>query len=177
MDTYEKKYKEALEWARKVMQGKVGFVLDEVLEKFPELKESEDEKIISDAEVWLDTLCDYLKDSSSAYIPNVRVVISNLKSLKDRVKSQPKQEWSKKDESMRTRCIGILGKCYMGELPTKVEEELNWLKSLNPQSQWKPSDEQMSILWDALCTLKHENYKHLEIVKSLYQDLKKLRKE
>ena len=42
---YEKKYKEALEWARKVMQGKVGFVLDEVLEKFPELKESEDEKI------------------------------------------------------------------------------------------------------------------------------------
>ena len=43
---YEKKYKEALEWARKVMQGKVGFVLDEVLEKFPELKESEDEKMI-----------------------------------------------------------------------------------------------------------------------------------
>ena len=42
---YEKKYKEALEWARKVMQGKVGFVLDEGLEKFPELKESEDEKI------------------------------------------------------------------------------------------------------------------------------------
>lgn len=42
---YEKKYKEALEWARKVMQGKVGFVLDEVLEKFPELQESEDEEI------------------------------------------------------------------------------------------------------------------------------------
>lgn len=45
---YEKKYKEALEWARKVIQGKVGFVLDEVLEKFPELKEnkeSEDERI------------------------------------------------------------------------------------------------------------------------------------
>ena len=44
MDNYEKKYKEALEWARKVMQGKIGFVLDDVLEKFPELKESEDEK-------------------------------------------------------------------------------------------------------------------------------------
>lgn len=42
---YEKKYKEALEWARKVIQGKTGFVLDEVLEKFPELKESEDERI------------------------------------------------------------------------------------------------------------------------------------
>lgn len=42
---YEKKYKNALEWARKVMQGKVGFVRDEVLELFPELKESEDERI------------------------------------------------------------------------------------------------------------------------------------
>ena len=42
---YEKKYKEALEWARKVIQGKVGFVLDEVLEKFPELKERDNERI------------------------------------------------------------------------------------------------------------------------------------
>ena len=36
--------------------------------------------------------------------------------------------WSEEDESMRIRCIGILSKCYMGELPTEVEEELNWLK-------------------------------------------------
>ena len=38
--------------------------------------------------------------------------------------------WSDEDEYMHIRCIGILAKCYMGELPTKVEEELNWLKSL-----------------------------------------------
>ena len=46
MDNYEKKYKNALEWARKVMQGKVGFVLDDVLEVFPELKESGDERMV-----------------------------------------------------------------------------------------------------------------------------------
>ena len=61
------------------------------LEK-PTAWSEEDENTISEAEVWLDTLCDYLKDSSSAYIPNVRVVISNLKSLKDRVQPQHKQE-------------------------------------------------------------------------------------
>ena len=42
---YEKKYKNALEWARQVMNGETGFIRKEVEEIFPELKESEDEKI------------------------------------------------------------------------------------------------------------------------------------
>ena len=42
---YEKKYKNALEWARKVMNGETGFIRKEVEEVFPELKESEDERI------------------------------------------------------------------------------------------------------------------------------------
>lgn len=48
----------------------------------------DDENIISDAEAWLDTLCDYLKDSSSEYISNIRVIISKLKSLKQRLKEK-----------------------------------------------------------------------------------------
>ena len=43
---YEKKYKNALEWARKVINGEIGFFRNEVEEEiFPELKESEDERI------------------------------------------------------------------------------------------------------------------------------------
>ena len=42
---YKKKYKNALEWARQVMNGETGFIRKEVEEVFPELKESEDEKI------------------------------------------------------------------------------------------------------------------------------------
>jgi len=42
---YEKKYKNALEWARRVMSGKIGFIRKDVEEVFPELKESDDEKI------------------------------------------------------------------------------------------------------------------------------------
>ena len=53
-----------------------------------------------------------------------------IKSIKYRV--QP-TEWSEEDKSMYIRTLGILGKCYMGELPDKVEDELKWLKSLTPQ--------------------------------------------
>ena len=42
---YEKKYKNALEWARQVMNGETGFIRKEVEEIFPELAENEDEKI------------------------------------------------------------------------------------------------------------------------------------
>lgn len=95
-----------------------------------------------------------------------------LKSLKDRVQPQPK--WSEEDEAMRTRCIGVLGKCYMGELPTKVEEELNWLKSLKPHSTWKPSDEQMIALQEAMNIVGILTITGSKI-NSLYQNLKKLK--
>lgn len=42
---YEKKYKNALAWAREVMTGETGFIREEVVEVFPELQESEDEEI------------------------------------------------------------------------------------------------------------------------------------
>lgn len=45
MESYEKKYKNALEWARQVINGETGFIRKEVEEVFPELAESEDEKI------------------------------------------------------------------------------------------------------------------------------------
>ena len=59
--------------------------------------------------------------------------------------------WNEEDESMLTRCIGILGKCYMKELPNKVEEELIWLKSIKnkiqPNKEWSEEDEEfISIL-------------------------------
>lgn len=44
MENYEKKYKNALEWARQVINGKTGFIRDEVLDVFPELKDN-DERI------------------------------------------------------------------------------------------------------------------------------------
>ena len=143
----------------------------------------EDEKIISDAEVWLDTLCDYLKDSSSAYIPNVRAIISKLKSLKDRVQPQPKQEWSEEDEDMCYKATAVMnrlcaeGKEYVWSINT-LKKLYYWLKDLKdrvqPQSHWKPSDEQMECLSDAIKYYNSLGYPASKL-KELLEDLKKLK--
>ena len=109
--------------------------------------------------------------------------INWIKSLKSRVQSQ---EWSEEDKSMYTRTLGVLGKCYMGQLPTKVEEELNWLKYrlkyLILQNQWKPSEEQMKVLDEVLnFAANHENlywnYYIFGTLNNLIRQLKKLKEE
>ena len=94
-----------------------------------------------------------------------------ISAVKKLYKNKPK-EWSEEDESMYTRTIGILGKCYMGELPTKVEDELKWLKSFRPQKPMKPSDEQMKALKEA-CDKRWEP-DGLDPLYTLYEQLKNL---
>jgi hypothetical protein len=60
------------------------------------------------------------------------------------------------------------------EYAAKIFKLADKLKSREVKSIWRPTPEQTSILWDAVCTLKHDNYKHTEIVESLYNELKKL---
>ena len=60
------------------------------------------------------------------------------------------------------------------EYAAKIFKLADELKSREVKSIWKPTPEQTSILWDVVCTLKHDNYKHTEIVESLYNELKKL---
>ena len=50
-----------------------------------------------------------------------------------------------------------------------------WQKVDYPQGIWKPSEDQMATLWDAICTLTHDGYKCIKDIESLYQDLKKLK--
>ena len=63
--------------------------------------------------------------------------INWLKSLKDRVQPQPRQEWSEEDE----KYINDLIAYFAADMSLKHTEEdiVNWLKSIRPQSQWKPS--------------------------------------
>jgi hypothetical protein len=109
-----------------------------------------------------------------------------LEELKERVQ-QPKKGWSENDEKtivkMRDFFIGVLGDKPDFTEDKRYEEFIefidNRLKSLRPQSQWMPSDEQMGALWSA--TEKYlesddENVRTLrgEVLGSLYNDLKKL---
>jgi CTP-dependent riboflavin kinase len=53
---------------------------------------------------------------------------------------------------------------------------IDWLKSLRPQNKWKPSEEQIKVLQE-LCKyseVANLTEKGVEILKSLYNDIKKL---
>lgn len=103
-----------------------------------------------------------------------------LKSLKDRVQPQPQQQWSEEDEDMRYKATAVInrlcadGKEYVWSIST-LEKLFYWLKSLRPQSTWKPSEMEMKAL--EFC-LEHNIDKDgvfgSKVVK-LYEELKKLK--
>ena len=70
--------------------------------------------------------------------------INWLKSLKDRIQLQPKQEWSKEDNKMLNNVIQrIKDLDHYWNKPTD-EKMIDWLKSLKPH--WKPSEYDISLL-------------------------------
>ena len=74
-------------------------------------------------------------------------IVDWLKSLKDRCLPQ-QQEWSKKDESHLRSIIGVL-EHNLDKNDTLKEfalDDIYWLKSIRPQKQWKPSEEQIDAL-------------------------------
>ena len=109
-----------------------------------------------------------------------------LKSLKDRVQPQSKQEWSKEDKKM-SRFIGNAitaddASAYLKDKGIEVIDAHVWLYELKervqPQNTWKPSVKQIHYLsWIANIKLgdsvvEQEVSKHLN---ELLEDLKKLK--
>lgn len=81
-------------------------------------------------------------------------------------------EWSEEDEGNRRYCINAInGIPYYS--PENKQELVNWLKSLRPQKQWKPSEEQMNALDDVISSMDIK----YDVLSELYKDLKKLREE
>lgn len=100
-----------------------------------------------------------------------------LKSLKERVQPQPKQEWSGVDEAHLHSLITHLEQ-WIERHPNTTGadiqgENVAWLKSLRPQNTWKPSDAQMASITCAVRKMKESACYDSELV-SLYNDLKKL---
>lgn len=99
--------------------------------------------------------------------------IKFLKSLKDRVHPQPKQEWSEEDERLRRKLIELI---YAASYCDERENLSDWLKSLKDRYTWKPSDEQMEGIECTIKTLRYQLNAGDNRLDSLYNDLKKLRK-
>ena len=93
-----------------------------------------------------------------------------LKSIKDRCMPQSKQEWSEEDERNLSKIETIvLGKGLVGG---NRNELVDWLKSLRPQKQWKPSEEQLVSL--KLFIERYPDYVYNKELDDLYNNLKAL---
>ena len=95
--------------------------------------------------------------------------------LEDKVKSsvqQPKQEWSENDKQYLEDTLTLLE----GNRSVHTYGEVkNWLKFLKPQSQWKPSDEQMKALLNMRFAVERFGPSaSLAALDDLYEQLKKL---
>ena len=105
-----------------------------------------------------------------------------LKSLKDRVQPQPKQEWSVEDEAMWAEISDLLWEGYKQSGSKFSWDDIrNWvnpkLKSLRPQKQWKPTKEQMDALAWALSLAKNCGEECAFDLRTLQDQLKKLTEE
>ena len=157
------------EWSdkdRKLSHSKVTKISDQVQK--PAWSE-EDQKIWSEIS---DMLWEGYKQSGSKFSwDEIRDWIKpKVGFFKYRIQPQPKQEWSEKDEVKINRIVACLENLNVADNDILLKD-VDWLKSLRPQNRWKPSDEQMAILYKYA---EQNNYDG-SILTSLYNDLKKLK--
>ena len=94
-----------------------------------------------------------------------------LKSLKDRVQPQTKQEWSEEDEEMLNLIIARLHSHPNVELG-EYGKLYDWLNFHCSQKQWKPSEEMLEALYRALPQDVKEISEDEILLDKLYQGLK-----
>lgn len=142
-----------------------GIVSQEAAEKyFPELAESEDEKVKK-------SLIRLVKAFYDVNFPTPEGFSrKDLFAWLEKQGEQKPVEWSEEDEICRYNAIHYLEKPELLEYnkPNK-DIVVKWLKSLRPQKHWKPTEEQLTCLEDVIYVYK--NPKHLT---SLLNELKAL---
>ena len=172
MMDYEKKYKESLEKAKKMLASERGVVIKALESIFPELQESEDERIInqlislvqSAGEVlliptnkeelitWLEKQKEqkpydesYLQEKIAKATKTWKGVDVDEYLAEVRGEWKP-AEWSEEDEEIYKEVLQSFESVKFKEHHYATgkftyAQVLSWLKSLKPQSPWKPSDE------------------------------------
>ena len=136
---------------------------------FPELAESEDEKI---RKMIINTLNrDKILTEDEAY---------DCVAWLEKQREQKFVEWSEEDRKMMRNIIDDIhcGTNFNPEVMHAANEREKWFKSicLRLQSRWKPSDGQMGSIKQAVSNMKNSACYDSELV-HLLQDLKKLKEE
>ena len=201
-----KAYDEAIRRAKKKMDEGYFVLMPEI---FPELCESEDERIRKaiiehyrgmhsatfplrglsreeyiawlekqghDGKKWIyeDT---YNKEKEQVYQDGIDDVLENPQKYGlEKQGEQKPAEWNEEDSKRLQRIIDFLWHNRKGDTDTiyQQEQDIDWLKSLRLQNHWKPSDEQMEALANALSLAKNCGEESSFDLRKLYEQLKKL---
>lgn len=120
------------------------------------------------------TSISFLKHYADKGYENAVECIDWLKSIKDRVQPHPRREWSKEDKVMLDEIID-----FFENGTVKFQHDLSlyasWLKSLRPQPHWKPSEEQIQCLHDAIEHYHTSGYPASKL-NELYEQMSKIYK-
>lgn len=137
-------------------------VIDDIV---PELKESEDERIMQ------------------RIIHALHGDVLEMSEIKEAIawlekQGEQKPAWSEEEQQNIDSIIAALTYCNengVSDCFVDPDVLIVWLKSLRPQKQWKPSEDQiMALRW----VLNHIPYdSHKEEISGLLEQLKKLREE
>ena len=143
---------------------------------FPELREPEDERIRK-------AIITYLKQrrDRSSSIP---AAIGSWIAWLEKQAQKPKQEWSEEDERMLKSIITLCDEkmkstSYQSVIEHAIDAK-NWLKGIKdrvqPQSQWKPSYEQVSVLEFIMEGIEKDSIRYA-VLNSVLEQLMKLVEE
>ena len=162
---YEKAYKEALERMKGYVKDEYGCTRLRPEDIFTELAESEDERV---RKAIIDVLKAVYECADMPFISQKQTLDSYVAWVEKQGKQKP-VEWSEEDQAHIDSILQRLeGMCQKGATFTRtrfaVSEDEDWLKSLRPQKQWKPTedniDQAISILEKAAKDIKiPEKYK------------------
>lgn len=161
-------YDEAIERAKELLGIGLKDTRDKrvVLSFFPELKESEDERIRKE-------LLDFCKNRAEYYSndPKYKNISAWIAWLEKQ--SEQKPAWSEEDNKWIESLIQTFEDGYFeGFNQLKSYGVIDWLKSLKERNTWKPSDKQIIALRWVLNNIPYN--KHKEEISGLLDQIKDL---
>lgn len=133
----------------------------------PELKESEDERIRK-------ALCEFISDTLGDELDGYDISKNEALAYLEKQKEQKPAEWSEEDERLLTKLMTFVDiECFDREC--NGQDVINWLKSIRPQPQWKPSEEHLSALLAIFNDPNNIGSQTCQLaLTDLYEQLKKL---
>lgn len=122
---------------------------------------------------WSKEDCLQLQAATDICKSSGHTITSNwLENLKDRVQPQSKREWSEENKCMLNNIIDTLKPLSQTtHSGYAINSMIDWLKSIKPQKQWKPTEEQRNAICYAAGYVSHEHPEITKVLKGLLNDI------